>query len=121
MVVVVVSILASVALPRLAETRERAHFTGITSDFKNFATVQEEYWQAHTTYALDMNDLRFDGTEGVQIQVVEATAMGWAAVGTHAALPSDQGCGVYLGNADPPTLPDGSPHTGGSGVVQCAR
>ena len=118
---VVLAVLAGIALPRLVQTPRQAHFVGITSDFKNFATVQEEYRQAHATYALELEDLRFVGTDGVQIQVVEATAVGWAAMGVHVALPSDQGCAVYLGNADPPSLPDGSPHTGGSGVVQCAR
>ena len=119
--VVIIGLLATIAIPRLQDFRNQAHFSGITSDFRNFATVQEHYWQTHATYALDMDDLRFNGTQGVEIQVVEATAMGWSAVGTHMALPSDQGCAVYLGDADPPALPDGTPHNGGPGVVQCAR
>jgi hypothetical protein len=53
------------------------------------------------------------------VDVTEATPMGWAAVGTHDALPPNRGCAIYLGNAVAPPLPSGSPHSAGSGVVQC--
>lgn len=120
-VVVVLSILAAVALPRLGGFREQAHLSAITSDFRNLGIHQELYRAVHQTYASDLSELEFMGSDGVLINVVEATASGWAAIGTHQGLPSDAGCAVFLGDADAPSLPDGQPHTGGSGVVQCRR
>lgn len=120
-VVIIVSVLAAIALPRFSDTREGAYFSSISSDFKNLAISQEEYWHVHQTYAVALADLGFNGSEGVEIQVTEATPGGWSAVGTHTGLAPDQGCAVYLGGAGAPSLPDGQAHTGGPGVVQCRR
>ena len=120
-VIVVLAILAAIAVPRLLDSRRAAYFASITSDFRNFGIVQEEYWISHGTYAIDLTDLQFEESDGVEIQVLEATSTGWSAVGTHMALSADQGCAIYLGDANSPTLPDGTAHSAGSGAVECAR
>ena len=120
-VVVILGLLATIAMPRLQDFRNRAHFASISSDFKNFGVAQEQFRFLNDTYALSTEDLEFQGTDGVVLTVLEATATGWSAVGTHAALPASEGCAVYLGDAAPPALPSGSPHSGGPGVVQCSR
>ena len=118
---VILGVLAMLMVPRLHDFRNRAHFSAITSDFKNFGLAQEGYRLLNATYAISLDDLEFQGTEGVILTVTEATASGWSAVGTHTALPDDQGCAVYLGDAEPPQLPNGSAHSSGSGVVECER
>lgn len=120
-VIVVLAILAAIAVPRLIDSRRAAYFASITSDFRNFGIVQEEYWISHGTYAINLSDLQFEESEGVVIQVLEATSTGWSAVGTHLALPPTQGCAIYLGDADSPSLPDGTMHAAGSGAVECVR
>lgn len=120
-VMMILGILALFAIPRFMDMRERAHLTAITSDFHNFGLSQEEYMGVHETYALNLADLRFEGSAGVQLEVTEATSTGWAAVGTHQGLPADDGCAVFLGDAQRPALPDGQLHALGSGVVECRR
>lgn len=120
-VVVILGILATLAIPSFDEFRKRSHLAAINSDFRNFGTSQEEYFGLNLRYAEDYGDLAFNGSNGVLIEVTEASISGWAAVGTHDALPETFGCAVFVGDATPPTLPNGSPHTLGHGVVQCAR
>ena len=120
-VMMILGILALFAIPRFVDMRERAHMTAITSDFHNFGMSQEEYKGAHDTYAMSLVDLRFEGSDGVHLQVTEASSSGWAAVGTHLGLPPDQGCAIFLGDAQRPKLPDGQPHALDSGVVECRR
>lgn len=119
--VVIIGILATFAVPSYHEFRRHSHLAAINSDFRNFGTSQEEYHGVNFRYAEDYSDLSFRGTDGVTLEVTEATTTGWAAVGTHEALPATFGCAVFVGNASPPTLPNGSPHTLGHGVVQCGR
>ena len=120
-VVVIIGILATFAIPSYQEFRRHSHLAAINSDFRNFGTSQEEYHGFNLRYAEDYSDLSFGGSQGVTIVVTEATVSGWAAVGTHESLPASYGCAVFVGNATPPALPNGSPHTSGHGVVQCGR
>lgn len=120
-VVVILGILATLAVPSFNEFRRNAHLASINSDFRNFGTSQEEHHGLNLRYAEDYTDLSFSGTAGVLIEVTEASTTGWAAVGTHESLPASFGCAVFVGSASPPSLPNGSPHTLGHGVVQCGR
>jgi prepilin-type N-terminal cleavage/methylation domain-containing protein len=118
-VMTLIGILAVIAYPQFAGSRDRAHLSAVISDFRNFAVAQEEYRHARSSYALDLADLRFEGTAGVRIEVIEAHAAGWSAVGRHRALPEEQGCAVHLGDAAAPILPSGAQHSAGRGVVEC--
>jgi len=118
-VVVIMGILAALAIPSFDEFRKRSHLAAINSDFRNFSTSQEEYHGTFLTYAEDYTELSFSGTAGVLIEVTEASPTGWAAVGTHELLPATYGCAVFVGDAEPPALPNGAAHNQGHGVVQC--
>jgi len=120
-VVMIIGLLAAIMLPRLDEARARAHFTSIVSDFRHLAQQQELYYQANFSYAVDLDDLDFTASRGVEVEVTEATPQGWSALGTHASLEADQGCSIYLGNAAAPALPNGQAHSAGQGVPECAR
>jgi type IV pilus assembly protein PilA len=118
-VIVVIGLLAAIALPRMGTARERAHYTTIASDIRNLGAAQERYFQGAMSYSQNLADLDFDPSQGVVVDVTEATPLGWAAVGTHEALPPNRGCAIYLGNAVAPPLPSGEPHSAGSNVVEC--
>jgi prepilin-type N-terminal cleavage/methylation domain-containing protein len=120
-VVMIIGLLAAIMIPRLDEARARAHFTSIVSDFRHLAQAQELYYQSNFSYAVDLGALDFAPSAGVEVEVTEATPMGWAAIGTHTALEEDKGCSIYLGNAAAPALPNGQPHAAGQGVPECAR
>lgn len=120
-VTLIIGLLAAIALPRYDSLRQRAHFTAITSDFRNLGAAQERYFQLNMEYAVDLDDIDFDTSPGVELEVTEASVSGWAAVGTHASLDDAQGCGIYLGDAAPPALPNGDAMAVAAGLPECVR
>ena len=120
-VVVIIGILATIMVPRFDEYRQRAHFTAIVNDFRNLGAAQERYFQMNREYAVDLADIDFTTSTGVDLEVTEATVNGWAAVGTHESLAADQGCGIYMGNAAAPALPSGAAMSVDPGLPECVR
>jgi prepilin-type N-terminal cleavage/methylation domain-containing protein len=120
-VVVVIGILAAIMVPRFDQYRQRAHFTAIVNDFRNLGAAQERYFQLNQAYATDLADIDFTTSNGVELEVTEATVNGWAATGTHQSLADDQGCGIYIGDAAAPALPSGAAMTVDPGLPECAR
>lgn len=118
-VIVVIGLLAAIAMPRMTTARERAHYASISSDIRNLGAAQERFFHGAMSYSLNLAELDFDPSPGVDVEVTEATAQGWAAVGRHDALDDTRGCAIYLGNAAAPPLPNGQTHSAGAGVVQC--
>lgn len=50
-VVVIIGILATVAIPKFAATKDKSKLASIRSDLRNIMTAQEAYWADHTTFA----------------------------------------------------------------------
>jgi prepilin-type N-terminal cleavage/methylation domain-containing protein len=113
-VVVVIGILATIAIPKFSAMREKSYIAAVTSDLKSFASQQEIYLSNTFSYAGSVTALAdLTLTDNVTITVNEASGTGWAATGTHAGLTTQ--CGLYFGsassaNASPATVP---------GVVTC--
>ena len=121
-VISVVAILAAVALPRLDSARQEAHFATVGQDLRNLGGAQERFHQGEGHYAQSLGALGYQGSDGVEMDVIpQSSDQGWAAVATHEALDPGRGCGMYLGSADPPPLPNGEVHSGGAGVLACVR
>ena len=49
-VVVIIGILAAIAIPKFANTKEKAVLTAMRSDLRNLAAVQETYWIEYRMY-----------------------------------------------------------------------
>lgn len=116
-VVVVLGILATIAIPKFSSMREKSFIATVTSDLKNFASQQEIYLSRHFIYAGTVTAMAPDLnlSDNVTLTVNEATGTGWAATGTHVGLGSGQQCGLFYGsgssaNASPATV---------AGVVTC--
>ncbi|HET9947873.1 MAG TPA: prepilin-type N-terminal cleavage/methylation domain-containing protein [Longimicrobiales bacterium] len=99
-VVVIIGILATIAIPKYTSMREKAYVAAVTADLKNLASQQEIYLSGAYTYAPDVSYLDMVITDEVTITVNEATGTGWAAVGTHSGLAGRQ-CGIFFGSASP--------------------
>lgn len=97
-VVVIIGILAAIAIPKFSSTRERAFVSSMKADLRNLASLQELYHNGSFTYSTDQDDLGFDGSEGVTINVGEATGQGWSATAVHLGMPAVT-CALYHGNA----------------------
>lgn len=108
-VVVVIGILATIAIPKFSQMRTKSYIAAVTSDLKNTASQQEIYLSNEYSYATAHTDLDITLTDNVTISINEATGTGWAATGTHSGLAGQQ-CGIYFGdasasNATPATNP----------------
>jgi len=107
-VVVIIGILASVAIPKFSNTKEKAYTASMRTDLRNLATAQESYFYSNDVYTTDPMALNFTVSPGVVISIPEATSGGWSAVATHPLVPAIK-CVLYLGTAAPiaPATVDG--------------
>ena len=108
-VVVVIGVLATIAIPKFSSMRTKSYVAAVTSDLKNMASQQEVYVSDNHTYTSDVTDLEMTLTDAVTVSINEADGRGWAATGTHSGLGAQQ-CGIFFGsasasNATPATLP----------------
>ncbi len=113
-VVVIIGILASIAIPKFSSTRDKAFLSTLKSDLKNLATLQEIYHNTAFTFSTSLTTLDMFPSDGVTITINEGTGTGWAATATHAGIPTEQ-CGIYQGDAAPA---GGSPGPA-EGVTAC--
>jgi len=96
-VVVIIGILASIAIPKFSSVRQRAYYSQMTSDLKHLASRQEIYYTDNFTYTSDHSDLLLETTDGVTIGITPGVS-GWAATATHSALTdANDGCAIYYG------------------------
>lgn len=117
-VLVVIGILAALAFPKYANTKQRASRTAGLADIHNLATQQEQFYSSHGRYGgiPDSAVLRFSPSPGnTALSIVLAGApagtTGWSAIMT---IPGSQTCGIFVGAATRPgTMPssvaDGTP------------
>ena len=115
-VVVIIGILASIAIPKFSATREKAYLSTIKSDLKNLATQQDIYHGTNYSYSTSLTALGMVESDGVAITINEATGGGWAATVYHSGLLAEH-CGVYQGSAAPA---GGDPATV-EGVIACTQ
>jgi type IV pilus assembly protein PilA len=103
-VVVIIGILAAIAIPKFASTKQKAYIAAMKSDLKNFVTANESYFADNNTYGTyaQVNGANlFTQTTGVTIATPANTATGFSATATHAAA-AGKTCGVFVGNAASP-------------------
>jgi type IV pilus assembly protein PilA len=99
-VVVIVGLLAAIAIPKLANTKQKAYVAQMKSDLKNLATAEEGFFYDSAFYTSSLASLNnFRSSTGVTLAVLEATPGGWSARATHSQTPRE--CVLYQGNASP--------------------
>jgi type IV pilus assembly protein PilA len=103
-VVVIIGILAAIAIPKFASTKQKAYMAAMKSDLKNFVTAEESYFSDYNTYGTLANVEAanlFSPTKDVNMASTDATATGFSATATHPGA-TNKTCGVYTGNATSP-------------------
>ena len=113
-VVVIIGILASIAIPKFSSIRQKSFRSSMMSDLRNMAVTQEGYHNRTFSYSNSLTALEAVVSEGVTVTVTEATNTGWAATATHSGAAGEQ-CGMFNGTA---AAANGSPATA-VGVVTC--
>jgi len=105
-VVVIIGILAAIAIPKFANTKEKAYLASMKSDLRNMATVQEGYFsdfqvytngtaynQGGTTASLS----GFVPSAGVRVVAANTGGTGWSATSAHSA--TTRTCAIFIGVA----------------------
>ena len=112
-VVVIISILAAMAIPKFSNTKEKAYFATMKGDLRNLATAQEGYAADHngayvTGTAVGpaaLPGITYGPSSGVKI-VVTSDGSGWEAIASMSATTAKT-CGIFVDH-DEPTVPPGA-------------
>ena len=101
-VIVIIGILAAIAIPKYASTKEKTYVTRMINDLHNLATSQEAYFIDNATYysgSLPGPNLVFTPSTGVTLTIDEGTTTGWSA--TASTVGTSRQCMVFHGDAAP--------------------
>ena len=99
-VVVIIGILAAIAIPKFANTKEKAYIGSMKSDLWNLATAEEAFFYDSSTYTNNLTAMNnFSASTGVSLTVNEATAKGWSA--TASSANTTHKCYLFSGAATP--------------------
>lgn len=107
MVIVIIGLLASIAIPKFANTRERAILTAMKSDLRNLVTAEEAYFTDSMRYTTNLGT-RYRTTAGVLGPTITLTGDGWTAKVSHAS--TTKICAVFTGSKPlAPAMKEGAP------------
>jgi len=104
-VVVIIGILAAIAIPKFANTKQKAVRSGMISDLRNLATAQEAFYADSTRYAgsysstLGSNSVNFS-VSGKNVMAITTGGSGsyWSATMTNNGYNSgSSNCGILVG------------------------
>ena len=98
-VVVIIGILAAIAIPKFANTKEKAYIASMKSDLRNLVTAQEAYFSDNnSSYAASTTDMgtSYRASTGVTVALGAVTATGWSATATHGS--TTKTCTLTLGS-----------------------
>ncbi len=87
-VVVIIGILAAIAIPKFANTKEKAYVASMKSDLRNLITAQEAYFSDNnSSYAAALTNLgtNYKASSGVTVTIGTVTNTGWDATAKHNA------------------------------------
>jgi prepilin-type N-terminal cleavage/methylation domain-containing protein len=104
-VMLLISALSAMAVPRFREYKARALIATMQSDLGNLKIAQESYWAEHLRYATDTASLELRISNNVAISITSKDVSGgYTAVATHSNVPAQQ-CQVAMGREAAPKEP----------------
>jgi prepilin-type N-terminal cleavage/methylation domain-containing protein len=102
-VVVIIGILATIAIPKFNNSKERAIISQMRSDLRNMVTAQESYIADALTYyngPIPSPSMAYGPSANVAITLSSVTNTGWAAVASSTS--TSRTCAIFMGTAAPP-------------------
>jgi prepilin-type N-terminal cleavage/methylation domain-containing protein len=122
-VVVIIGILASIAIPKFANTKEKAYIASMKSDLRNFVTAEEAYFADSLKYTTSVScanpapagSVAFCTTVGNTLGTITTgagTQAGWTVNVTN--VNTSKSCAIYTGLVTPAApasaaSPEGAP------------
>jgi len=108
-VVVIIGILAAIAIPKFASTKDKAYYTSMKSDLRNLVTAEEAFFADSTHYTATLANLKYQVSNGVNNPSIVTGAGGWwSATVTHTQLASPAECAVAINTGNPLATADSS-------------
>ena len=122
-VVVIIGILAAIAIPKFANTKEKAYVASMKSDLRNLVTAEEAYFSDSLKYSTTTSctnpptagTVSFCTTQGNTLGAITigtGTQAGWTVGVTNINPPKS--CAIYIGAVTPTapataSSPEGAP------------
>ena len=105
----VIGIIAAIAIPKFANTKQKAYIAEMRADLRNLVTAEQAYRQGHPTYQSELSQLPgFTLSQGVTlVKPIDAGADGWTA--TVKRDPSGFECTISVGDRVPAGAESGAP------------
>jgi type IV pilus assembly protein PilA len=97
-VVVIIGILAAIAIPKFANTKEKAYVASMKSDLHNLVTAQEAYFSDNnSSYAPSTTNMgtNYHASTGITVTISGASGTGWSA--TASSVSTLKTCSITLG------------------------
>ena len=110
-VVVIIGILAAIAIPKFANTKQKAYIAAMKSDLRNLVTAEESFFADSTSYVTyDTTKIKFKPSTGVNDPTITPGAGFWSATISHTQIASFS-CGIGVNTVNPlvSTAGDGEP------------
>lgn len=101
-VIVIIGILASIAIPKFYRAKERSVIAKMRNDLRALAMAEEAYFNEHSTYyggGLPAPGFMFTPSVGVVIALGGASQTGWAATSSSGATTAT--CALFHGTGGP--------------------
>ncbi len=113
-VVVIIGILAAIAIPKFASTKDKAKLASVKTDIRNFMTAEEGYFSdfaTYGTYAQLQANQNFTLSSGNASTASAGTASGYSiTVGNTSISGTPASCNVLVGSGAASTV---------DGVITC--
>jgi prepilin-type N-terminal cleavage/methylation domain-containing protein len=97
-VVVIIGILAAIAIPKFAATKDKAKLASVRTDLRNVMTAQEAYYLDFSTYTNSLDPAIFTPSQGNAV-VMSGTSSSFTATATNASISTGwDSCTVTFGS-----------------------
>jgi type IV pilus assembly protein PilA len=96
-VVVIIGILAAIAIPKFAATKDKAKLASVRSDLRNIMTAQEAYYIDYATYTASLNSQVFSPSQGNSVSLA-GSSQSFTATATNSSISTNpKQCNVTVG------------------------
>ncbi|MDB4908308.1 MAG: putative pilin [Gemmatimonadetes bacterium] len=99
-VIVIIGILAAIAIPKFAVSKNSAYMAAMKSDLKNLATSEAAYFGDSSKYSASTTALNFKQSTGVNPPAITTGTGFWSATVNHAQL-SGHTCAISINTTNP--------------------
>ncbi|MEX2178822.1 MAG: prepilin-type N-terminal cleavage/methylation domain-containing protein [Gemmatimonadaceae bacterium] len=116
-VVVIIGILAAIAIPKFANTKNKAYVTAMKSDLRNLLSTQESYFADNMKYGTAAQ-LGVAPSTGVSMPAIITGKGSWTATNSHSQYANAM-CGIMVGTSVFPTNVSPAAGNPGEGEPAC--